>query len=183
MPLRFNQRFGALGAAAAAPPAGSASPPGMQENPTGSFAFLDPKYDGADYFFYVTNPGTLDHGDSATSNIQIDAGTDFLWLATTYQADIAGAAITLNTLPVPNVTMTIQDTGATKNLMNGPVPLNCIAGIGEFPYRLPRPRLFRATSVINFAWTSYEAADNYADIYFVMHGIRAVQGTFDTPAS
>lgn len=170
----YMGRMGAMGAAAGAP----ASVPGAQPETTGSLAILDPQVDGADYYFYQTNPGSLAHGATGSSNIQIDAGTDFLWIATTYQADSSGASQEISTLVVPLVTLQIQDTGASKNLQSGPVPLNCIAGTGEFPYRLIRPRLVRANSVLNFTWTSYEAATNYSNIYFIMHGIRTIAGQF-----
>jgi len=193
----FLRGFGQSGGAAAMPaavvPTGQPIPPNMppqgwpqqgygsgQPEEYGSVleGILDPQQDGSDYFFYVTSVLALAPAGTGTSQITIDAGMDFLWVASTYHADIAGAAVTISTLDVPNVTMLIQDTGATKNLMNAPVPVNMIAGTGEFPYRLIEPRLFRANSTINFAWTSYEAAVTYAHIYFAFHGIRKIKGTF-----
>jgi len=167
-------------AAPAAPQNAGASgiPPGMmvqQDFPD----ILDPTIDGADFFFYQTVVAPLTHATSSSSSINVDAGTDFLWIATTYFPDIAGAAVTSGTIPVPNVTLVIQDTGATKNLMNGPVPISAIAGTGNFPYRLPKPRLFRANSVINFTWTSYEASVDYAHIYLMFHGMRLPSGSFN----
>lgn len=158
--------------------AAAALPPNIETPLQG---ILDPQLDGADYFFYQTLvQGLSSTAPNGTSQIQIDAGTDFLWIATTYQADLAAAAQTINSLPVPLVTLLMTDTGATKNLSNAPTPLNCIAGTAEFPYRLIQPRLFRASSVINFTWTSYVAAGTtYSNIYLVMHGIRMIAGTFN----
>jgi hypothetical protein len=154
----------------------SAIPPDIGSSLAG---VLDPQLDGSDYFFYVTNPGSIAPAATASSSIQIDAGTDFLWIATTFQSDVGGTAVTISTIVVPNMTVLITDTGATKTLSNAPVPLNSIAGTGEFPYRLIEPRLFRANSTINFSWVSYETATTYSNTYFVMHGIRKIAGTFN----
>jgi len=166
--------------------------PGVPSGPSGAFppglapalgggleGILDPQLDGSDYFFYACDPGSIANGGTGSSQIQIDAGTDFLWIATTYQSNLAASTFTLSSITVPLMTLTIQDTGATKNLMNTPVPLNCIAGTGEFPYRLIEPRLFRANSTINFTWTNYSGSETYAHTYFVMHGIRKIAGSFN----
>lgn len=150
-------------------------------NPLGDI--LDPEVDGSDYFFYQTTVASLADGANAPSQIQIDAGTDFLWIASTYFVDIgsAGADLTSDTNVVPLITVTILDTGATKNLMNAPCPINAIASNnGAFPYRLIRPRLFRANSVINFTWIQYATdSTTYSDLYFIMHGIRKIAGSFN----
>lgn len=162
--------------------AAAALPPNIETPLQG---ILDPQLDGADYFWYQTLvTGLASTAPNGTSQIQIDAGTDFLWIASTYQADLAGAAQTINTIPVPLVTVLVTDTGATKNLSNAPTPLNTVAGTGQFPYRLIQPRLFRASSVINFTWASYVAAGTtYSNIYMVMHGIRMIAGTFNLAPS
>lgn len=150
-------------------------------NPLGDI--LDPQVDGSDYFFYGTLVTSIAPQATANSQIQVDAGTDFLWIGTTYTVDLA-AALTNNTLVVPQVTVTILDTGATKNLMNTPLPINTIASNSAgLMYRLIRPRLFRANSVINFTWFNYTtgggANQTYTNLYTVMHGIRKVQGSFN----
>lgn len=149
-------------------------------NPLGTI--LDPQVDGSDYFFYQTTVASLAPAASAPSQIQIDAGTDFLWIASTYTVEIGGAFNTPDEAVLPLITVTILDTGATKNLMNAPCPLPAIASwTAAEPYRLIRPRLFRANSVINFTWTSYDGtAQTYANLYFIMHGIRMIAGSFNT---
>lgn len=148
-------------------------------NPLGDI--LDPQVDGADYFFYVTSVASLAPAQSAPAQIQVDAGTDFLWIASTYFLDVGGDYPIESELIYPLITTTILDTGATKNLMNAPVPLGAIASpTASFPYRLIRPRLFRANSVINFTFTSYDGATiTYSNLYFVMHGIRKIAGSFN----
>lgn len=153
-----------IGAGSAASPRTSMLPPNI----------FDPRTDGSDYYWYVTNiAAALAPAAVTNTSIQIDAGTDFYWIASTYQADLAGAALTESGNIIPLVTVLITDTGSSRNLMNSAVPLPQLAGDGKRPYRLIRPRLFRANSVINFTWTSYVAAGTtYSNLYFTMHGYR-----------
>jgi hypothetical protein len=134
---------------------------------------FDPRTDGSDYYWYVTNFGAaLAAAGQTNSQVQIDAGTDFYWIASSYMVDISGASVTASSLVVPLLTVLINDTGTSRNLMNNPVPLPAIAGTGLEPYRLIRPRLFRANSVINFTWTNYSSGTTYTDVYFTLHGYR-----------
>jgi hypothetical protein len=133
---------------------------------------FDPRTDGSDYYWYVTNTVGLAAGVTANSQIQIDAGTDFYWIATTIQADVAGGALTESTDIIPLVLLLINDTGTSRNLMNTGVPMGSICGDGKRPYRLVRPRLFRANSVVNFTYTNYSNATTYGNLYFTMHGYR-----------
>lgn len=135
--------------------------------------FLDPRIDAIDLTFYQTLVQALTPGSSLPSQINIDAGTDFYWVATTFQADIAGAAQTYTSKVIPLVTVIITDTGSQRQLMNAAVPLPTIAGPGDSPYRLILPRLFRANSIITVNWTSYVAAGTtYSNIYLILHGFR-----------
>jgi hypothetical protein len=152
-----------VGAASAASPRSSMLPPNI----------FDPRTDGSDYYWYVTNfAAALAAAATTNTQIQIDAGTDFYWIASSYQADLTGVALTDSGNIIPLVTVLINDTGTSRNLMNSPLPITTIAGDGKRPYRLVRPRLFRANSVINFTWVNYSAGTTYTDIYFVMHGYR-----------
>lgn len=135
--------------------------------------FLDPRIDGIDLTYYQTVVQALAPAATLPSQINIDAGTDFYWVATTFQADIAAAAQLESTVIVPLVTVIITDTGSQRQLMNAAVPLPCIAGPGERPYRNILPRLFRANSIIQFNWTSYVAnGTTYGNIYLILHGFR-----------
>jgi hypothetical protein len=134
---------------------------------------FDPRTDGSDYYWYVTNPNAIAPAATANASIQIDAGTDFYWIATTIQADLQGGALTESTNIIPLVTVLINDTGTSRNLMNAPVPVPNIVGDGKRPYRLVRPRLFRANSIIGFTFTGYQAAGTtYTNLFFVLHGYR-----------
>jgi len=157
------QNPNAIGAGSAASPRSSMLPPNI----------FDPRTDGSDYYWYVTNIGASVAAAGVTStSVQIDAGTDFYWIASSYQIDISGASLTESSNIIPLLTVLINDTGTSRNLMNSAVPLPAIAGDGKRPYRLVRPRLFRANSVINFTWTNYSNATTYSDVYFTLHGYR-----------
>lgn len=135
--------------------------------------YFDPQADGSDIMFYATNvQGLTFASPNGQSQIQIDSGVDFYWLASTLQADFAGALQTESSLVVPLVNVLINDTGSRKNLQNIAIPISSIAGFGERPYRLIRPRLFRASSTINFTWTSIlgTGLGTYTNLFFVMHG-------------
>ncbi len=134
--------------------------------------FLDPRIDGIDLTYYETTFASLAPAATIPSQINIDAGTDFYWVATTYQTDLAGVAQTESGVIIPLVTVVITDTGSQRQLMNAPLPVTCIAGPGERPYRLILPRLFRANSIIQFNWTNYAAAVTYTNFYLVFHGFR-----------
>jgi hypothetical protein len=134
---------------------------------------FDPRTDGSDYYWYVTNiAAALAAAGTTSSQIQIDAGTDFYWIGSSYQCDSAGAALTESTNIIPLLTVVINDTGTSRNLMNSAIPLPALAGDGKRPYRLVRPRLFRANSVINFTWNNYSTGTTYTNIFFTMHGYR-----------
>jgi len=150
----------------APPPLGNVLPRPIGKN------FLDPRIDGIDLTYYQTTVASIAPAASTPSQINIDAGTDFYWVATTYQTDLAGAAQTESGVVIPLVTVVITDTGSQRQLMNAAVPLTCVAGPGERPYRNILPRLFRANSIITFNWTNYSAATTYTSLYWIMHGFR-----------
>lgn len=149
---------------------------GQLRNPYKSY--LNPTMgDLIDITFYTTQV-TLTAGQSLPTTINIDAGNDFYWFASTYEADVAGVSFdaTTNQRVYPLINVVITDSGSQRQLMNAAVPLPTIAGDGNLPYRLLLPRMFQANSIIQFAWTSFEAtrADT---IRFVMHGWRMPKGT------
>lgn len=127
-----------------------------------------------DVQFLVANvQGLASTAPNGSSQIQVDAGYDFYWLATTYQADLAGAVQTDSSRVIPLVLLLWNDSSASRNLMNNPVPLETIAGTGLEPYRLIRPRLYPANTVITFTWTSYVASGTtYSNLYLTLHGYR-----------
>lgn len=144
---------------------GSSTPAGAGQVRNPFLSFLSPSANQIDITFYTTTV-TLTAGQSLPTQINIDAGNDFYWFASSYQLAVTGAPVV-----TPLINVVITDTGSQRQLMNAPVPISCIAGDGKNPYRLLLPRLFKGNSIIQFAWTSYENANT--DVFaFVMHGWR-----------
>lgn len=168
--------FGATAAAGATSPA-SAPVPGVPL--INEADIFDPMGNGMDVIFYTTLVQGIGTGTpSGNSSIQIDAGVDFYWIASTYQADITGALQTESSFVIPLVTLLINDTGSRKNLQNQATPLSCMAGPGERPYRLLKPRLFQASSTINFTWTNYsQVVAAYTNIFLTLHGFTRPAGS------
>ena len=122
--------------------------------------------------------GLASTAPNGTSQIQVDNGYDFYWYAMTHQADSSGTAQfqgggSTGGIPNPLVTLLINDSSANRNLQNVATPLPMISGSGQFPYRLIRPRLYPANTVISFTWVSYVASGTtYSNIYHCLHGYR-----------
>lgn len=126
-------------------------------------------------FTYQTPTVTsVAHGASSGSQIiQFDNNSTFLWLRSTFSADIAGAAFLNDTVPCPLITVTIADTGNGMQFMNAPIPVFEIAGISPgLPYILPTPQLIQPNASYAFNFANYDASVAYANLRFQMHGFR-----------
>lgn len=151
---------------------GQPTPAGAGQMRSPFLSFLSPQANQIDITFYTTQV-TLTAGQTAPTQINIDAGNDFYWFASTYEADLAGSAYdaTSHQVVSPLINVVITDTGSQRQLMNAPLPITSIAGDGKNPYRLLLPRLFKGNSVVQFSWTSFEASLTDT-LRFTMHGFR-----------
>jgi hypothetical protein len=115
----------------------------------------------------------VDDAEVLTSTLQIDAGSDFFLTAITFfaQADGATAGTTVNTQPIPAVTLLITDQGSNRQLMQNPVPLSAIAGDGAHPHRLIHPRLFKRNSAIQLVVTSIDPT-TYEYLWINLEGFK-----------
>jgi len=151
--------------------------PSMPQLPAiGVFA---PQKGLVDFFIYPIVVASLIH--TAGSNVavvqqQISTDSDFYWNAATYQVDLATAAQTNASRVVPAATVQINDQGSNRNLFNTPVPVATLAGFGNEPYRLVHPRLFTRGTTITVTFTNYSAAEDYTNLYFLLHGFK-IYGT------
>lgn len=116
------------------------------------------EYAYKDFFTYELDFSALAASATATQTIQIQADSDFIWQKACYVADIAAAAQTDSARVIPLVTVLLTDSGAGRQLMNSAVPIPALFGTGQIPFILPRPRIFRAQSVVTVQVTSYVAA-------------------------
>lgn len=139
-----------------------------------------PQKGNVDYFIYPFFVASLTFAAGANNpvvvNLQISTDSDFYWNATTYQVDLATAAQTNQSRVVPAATVQINDQGSNRNLHNTPVPIASVAGFGNEPYRLVHPRLFTRGTTVTCTFQNYSAAENYTNLYFLMHGFK-VYGT------
>lgn len=133
---------------------------------------FNPRVNRDDVVWYgVRVTGLVLAAPTATGIINIDADSDFYCVAMSYQADIAGAALTEATNIIPLVTLQITDTGSGKSLSNIPMPIGAMMGDGKRPYRLPRPRVFLSNSTIQNNFTMFTAAVTY-NITILFHGYK-----------
>ena len=114
-------------------------------------AQADP-YFARDFFTYeidFTSP--IAAGLNAVNSFTIQADSDFLWTKATFvQVNAAGS---------PLASILIQDTGSGRNLMNQAVPVTNIFGTGQFPFILPRQRIFVARAVVNITITNLDGVN------------------------
>ncbi len=113
-----------------------------------------------DWYNYPITFTSVAQTTPQTTNIAIDAGSDFFLTAITYDAYLAASttALTTSTVIIPGITMLLTDSGSNRQLMQNPVPLSQIGGNGPWPHRMIHPRLFVRNSNIQVAVVRYDAA-------------------------
>jgi len=114
-----------------------------------------------DFTVYELDFLGLAAGTSANGSVQIQADSAFKWTKACYYADIDAAAFQVDTQPVPNVSITIQDSGSGRSLFNLAVPVPSIFGFGTLPFILPIPRIFLARSSMAVTVQNFDAAATY----------------------
>jgi hypothetical protein len=114
-----------------------------------------------DFYIYEAEALALAPAASANDIVNIEADSDFLLQKFAYQADIAAAAYTDSTRPIPNITVQLIDSGSGRQLMQNPIPVSSFMGTGELPFILPNPRKFLRNSTIQVAFTNFDAAATY----------------------
>jgi hypothetical protein len=125
-----------------------------------------------DHFIYVVRVSALAAGASASASINIEANSDFVWVKTCYNADVAGAAQNEDSRTIPLVRASITDSGSGVNLQNSPVPVSAMAGHEGLPQVLSQPRTFSANSNVSFTFSNYSAATTYANLEVSLIGYR-----------
>lgn len=112
----------------------------------------------------------------AAANAQValpfDQDSNFIWQKTAFFCDIAGAAQTDSTRVLPLITVQITDSGNSQGYMNAPVPIPALFGDGRLPMVLPAPQIVRPNSTLQFNFTNYAAATNYANLRILLIGVK-----------
>ena len=88
----------------------------------------DVRRDRTDFYTYEAEALLLAAGAAANDIITIEADSNFVLQKLNYIADIAAAAFTDSTRPIPLVTIQLTDTGSGRNLMSNPVPIPSLFG-------------------------------------------------------
>jgi hypothetical protein len=113
----------------------------------------------SEFFTYTTGRlASLAAAATINTQITIQADSDFIVEKLTYACDIAAAAVTISTLPAPNVTVLLTSSGSGQQWMNTPMNLPSLFGLGWLPFILPYPRVLPANSQLQIQLVSYEAA-------------------------
>ncbi len=119
----------------------------------------------SEFFIYTANIGTLAAGISSTTRIQIESDSQFVVQKLTYfVTDSSETSQTDATRIVPNLALSIVDTGSGRNLQNDSIPITSICGTGELPHILATPKTFKANSIITVQVSNF-ATTNYANIF------------------
>ncbi len=111
-------------------------------------------------------------GGNATQTIAFQADADFLITKLSYYINIANATNTNNTLPVPNLSVLITDTGSGRQFMNVAVPVANLFGTAQNPFILPVPKLILARSTLQIQVFNFDAAIATYQLYLNFIGMK-----------
>lgn len=128
-----------------------------------------------DFFIYEADTSSLAAGANSTTNVAVQADSDFVLQKIGYAADVAGAAQTDSSRVIPLVTVVITDTGSGRQLMSAAVPISTFIGDGRLPFILPQPKLFSARTIISIAFANFSAATTY-NIRLSLIGMKIFRG-------
>ena len=120
-----------------------------------------------DHYIYTAEIATLAPGATLTTNIQVEANSNFVWVKSSFAA-LTGGALT----DAPQVKNAIIDSGSGLNLQNIPVDLTALAGQRGLPLVLPQEREFNANSNVQFTFQNYSAATTYDRVSLALIGYK-----------
>lgn len=135
-------------------------------------AAQNPKITESFYIYTVALAATLNAGAQQSIQLSIEADSNFNWVKTAFFASLAGAAQTAASLVIPQVTVSILDSGSGRNLQSNPVPVTSMAGNGQLPFVLPIEQVFKARSTITFTLLNTSAAENYSVLNLSLIGYK-----------
>lgn len=125
-------------------------------------------------FDYAFTSVAIPANSSGSVSIVIDSDADFEASGLTYFAfpTASPAAQTDATRYVPLVSINIQDTGTSEFIFSQQVPINTVAGTGEQPAMLRKPRVFSSRSNVTLFYTNVQA--DGVTLSLVMRGKKLV---------
>lgn len=117
-----------------------------------------------DFFIYEIDIAAL-AGNSGTAqgSFTVQADSNFLWQSGMMFADISHGVQTSSSVVVPDVQLTITDTGSGRQLMSAAVPVTSIFGLpgNVQPFELCTPRFFRAQTTVNVSLVNSSTNNTY----------------------
>lgn len=110
-------------------------------------------------------------GGTGQAQVIIQNDSDFECRRLAFSYTLADAAYTSSTIPMPNWTVQLTDTGSGRNLFNNAVPLVSVANFaGGLPVDLPWPKIFGRNSTIQVNFTNFDAAVATGRVRLMMFG-------------
>jgi hypothetical protein len=104
--------------------------------------------------------------------LQIDADAHFRWTKTTYYSTLHSGTAPFTDDQIPELTLTLRDGGAGRDLTYSPIPLSSLAGTARLPALLPLYRIFRAKSTIIFTLVNFSATNQYDNTQVTLWGTK-----------
>lgn len=123
-------------------------------------------------FTYVSRITTLAPGATASDTINIQADSEFNWVKTAFYASISNAGQTESSKVIPNVTVSITDTGSGRNYQDKAVNLQCMAGSEGLPYVNPIVNVFNPKATVVITYTNNSGSDTYSEISLALQGFK-----------
>lgn len=122
-------------------------------------------------FSYTLNWAALAPAANPTNlKFQVQNDSDFMWIATSWALDVAGAQPTLNTMNIPLVACTFLL--VSEPFMDSEAPLTGLAGSMSLePLQLPVPFWIPGGSTFTVQARNYSAATTY-DLWITFHGLK-----------
>lgn len=122
-------------------------------------------------FSYTLNWAALAPAANPTNlKFQVQNDSDFMWIATSWALDVAGAQPTLNTMNIPLVACTFLL--VSEPFMDSEAPLTGLAGSMSLePLQLPVPFWIPGGSTFTVQARNYSAATTY-DLWITFQGLK-----------
>lgn len=123
-----------------------------------------------DLYFIVFAIGNLAAGATYNTNQTVPQDSRFEWMRSTWYGNLHGGTPPFSDSIQLNVNIFVTDTGSGRQLMNAPIPIPMLSGLGKLPFINPTSRIFNATSTIQISGANFDATSQFDNIYFLMLG-------------
>lgn len=135
--------------------------------------YFDPALYDLRNFVYSFNIASIANGDTEQDTINFNTNSIFLWMKTTYSADIDGAVQTDSSRVIPLVAVQLNNSGADRDIFDQPQRLDNVFGTVGLPNFWPKPMVFEGNSNLLGTFTNLSAATTYVNMQVSLIGLRA----------